>query len=483
MSTIGERSSRAAVVVFAVILAVVASVFVAPSTPAKAASAANFDPGFIISDSLFYDSDAMSEAQIQAFLVAKGSVLASFRGDVGSRPREVSSATGNVRCEAFTGGTNLLASTMIHRAQTSCGISAKVILVTLQKEQGLILKSTAPASALDRAMGYACPDTAPCAAYALGFGNQVYMGTIQLMTYKASRFAKQPGVQTIGYHPNTACGSSTVNVRNYATAALYSYTPYQPNAAALGNLYGSGDACSSYGNRNFFVFYSGWFESPIGAINPVGVVDSVQPVPGGVQVSGWAFDPDTTDPIEVHVYTNGVGKAIVANGHRPDVDLAYGGVGVLHGYSATIPVTSGGAQEVCIHAINTGPGVHTFLGCRTVTVPHPPGVIPELGRAPFGVVDRMSTAVGEVTVSGWAIDPDTASSIEVHAYVGNTGVALVADQVRDDVAGVYAGYGSKHGFSATIPAPPGVHSVCVFAINTASGGHTLLQCRNMTVPA
>ena len=49
---------------------------------------------------------------------------------------------------------------------------------------------------------------------------------------------------------------------NAATAALYYYTPYQPNAAALANLYGTGDSCSAYGNRNFWRLYRDWFGDP-----------------------------------------------------------------------------------------------------------------------------------------------------------------------------------------------------------------------------
>ncbi|MFZ1523014.1 MAG: hypothetical protein WAS94_03260, partial [Candidatus Saccharimonadales bacterium] len=38
-------------------------------------------------------------------------------------------------------------------------------------------------------------------------------------------------------------------------------TPYRPNQAALNNLYGTGDGCSAYGNRNFWRFYTDWFGS------------------------------------------------------------------------------------------------------------------------------------------------------------------------------------------------------------------------------
>jgi hypothetical protein len=246
-------------------------VAVAPPTPADAITGSEFNAGLIIADSLFYDGNSMSEGEIQQFLAAKGSGLAGMTFSVGSRGRVISRSTGNVRCEAFTGGT-LSAATIIFRAQQSCGISAKVLLVTLQKEQGLITKAAPSQGALDRAMGYACPDTAPCAPTTLGFGNQVYSGALQLNTYRADAFGRQPGWHAIQYHPNAGCGTSAVFVQNYATAALYNYTPYQPNAAALANLTGTGDSCSSYGNRNFWQFYNSWFGSTLGTSEPWPVI-------------------------------------------------------------------------------------------------------------------------------------------------------------------------------------------------------------------
>ncbi len=243
----------------------------APAPEAEALSGSEFMPGLIIADSLFYDSNAMSESEIQQFLVSKGSGLAWMTFSVSSRGRSISADTGRLKCDSFTGGT-LSAATIIYRAQRSCGISAKVILVTLQKEQGLITKASPTQSALDRAMGYACPDTAPCAPTTLGFGNQVYSGALQLNTYRASAFGRQPGWHTIQYHPNASCGGSSVLIQNHATAALYNYTPYQPNSAALATLYGTGNGCSSYGNRNFWVYYSTWFGSTLGVSEPFPVI-------------------------------------------------------------------------------------------------------------------------------------------------------------------------------------------------------------------
>jgi hypothetical protein len=222
-------------------------------------SSSAFNPGRIISDENFYDRSAMSETQIQSFLAANGSVLANYRSPVASRAAVSSSRTGNEICTAFTGGDNLLASTIIYRSQQACGISAKVLLVTLQKEQSLVTRTSATSTALRIAMGYGCPDTAPCDTFYYGFGNQVYSAAKQLNNYKVGRFARQPGVHTIGWHPNAACGATTFTIENYATAALYNYTPYRPNQAALNNVPGIGDSCSSYGNRNFWYFFNLWF--------------------------------------------------------------------------------------------------------------------------------------------------------------------------------------------------------------------------------
>lgn len=250
-------------------LAVAAGFIVAPATlpAADALSASDFNPGFIISDELFYDGSAMTTSDIQSFLDAKigscqnGRCLNVTSITSPSYPSWTSPSTGEMACDAVTGGT-MSAAEWIYRVQTACSISAKVILVTLQKEQGLIEGSGARAPGdwgLMHAMGMACPDTAPCSTAHEGLATQIYTGTEQMKVYKAARFGRQPGVQYIQWSPNADCGGTYVDVQNFATAALYNYTPYQPNAAALANLYGSGDGCSAYGNRNFWRMYNDWF--------------------------------------------------------------------------------------------------------------------------------------------------------------------------------------------------------------------------------
>jgi len=71
------------------------------------------------------------------------------------------------------------------------------------------------------------------------------------------------GENYIRWNPNTACGGTTVNIQNRSTQALYNYTPYQPNQAALNAGYGTGDSCSAYGNRNFYLYFTDWFGSTL----------------------------------------------------------------------------------------------------------------------------------------------------------------------------------------------------------------------------
>ena len=418
---------------------------------ASGLSGSGFDPGYIISDANFYNSDALSQAEIQNFLDAKiGNCQSALCLNV-LRVDSTTRAADRTVCGTYAGASQELASTVIFKAQQACGISAKVILVTLQKEQGLVSSTNPSSKVVGRAMGYACPDSTggTCDSTYYGFYNQVYWAAWQLKRYSVpNQFGTyHPGPKSVQYHssqPNLICDAPIVNIQNDATAALYNYTPYQPNAAALANLGGLGDGCSAYGNRNFWAYYTNWFGSPTGDINPFGAVDSAVGVAGAVHVQGWAMDPDTSDPIPVHVYIDGVGTAIVANQARSDVGAIYPSQGPNHGFSADIPVSTGGSHQVCIFAINIGPGANMQLGpCRTATTQ---------SGAPFGVIDNASGADGKITASGWAIDPDTAAPISVRLSLDGVTTTLSASDARADVALAYFGYGPNHAYSFSVNA-------------------------------
>ncbi|UFS57753.1 carbohydrate binding domain-containing protein [Subtercola endophyticus] len=236
---------------------------------ANALSGSSFNPGFIISDATFFNGTALTAAQAQTFLSSRGS---SCTGSA-SVPclKNYSQATptraATSYCQTYAGASSETAAQIVTHVGAVCGINPQVLLVMLEKEQGLVTTSSPTSYMYRSALGFGCPDTAACDSTYYGFFNQVYAAAAQFQSYtkNSTSWSYQPGRNNnILYNPSTSCGSSSVFIQNQATANLYIYTPYQPNAAALANLYGSGDACSAYGNRNFWVLFNTWFGDPTG---------------------------------------------------------------------------------------------------------------------------------------------------------------------------------------------------------------------------
>jgi hypothetical protein len=210
--------------------------------------------------------------------------------------------------------------------------------------------------------------------------------------------------------------------------------------------------------------------------NAIGSLDTVVSAGGQILVEGWAVDPSLGSSSTVHVYVDGVGRSVLADKARGDIAAVFPGQGASHGYSVLIPA-SFGVHEVCAYAINVGGGLNNSLGCRSVTV---------AAGSPFGSFDVVSGGAGSVSVSGWAIDPESAGPIPVHVYIytsftDRAGYVLTANQGRADIGAAFPGYGPGHGFSGTVPSSPGVRIACVFAINVGVGDHTVLGCKFVTV--
>lgn len=236
---------------------------IAPAQTANAAVGSQFNAGMIISDAMFYDGGAMSIETVQNFVSSKVrtcqagyTCLKDYRQDTPSRAAVAG------RCAAYAGLANESAAQIIARVGAACGISQKVLLVLLEKEQGLVTSTAPSAGRYKIATGFGCPDTAACDTTFYGFFNQLWAASLQFKIYLTSPGSfniKAGSVNQVRWSPNAACGAGAVFVQNSATAGLYNYTPYQPNPAALANMYGTGDACSSYGNRNFWALFSDWF--------------------------------------------------------------------------------------------------------------------------------------------------------------------------------------------------------------------------------
>lgn len=339
------------------------------SNVAKTADLSQFRPGNVVSDAVFFDSSTLTEAQVQSFLESKVSSCRSGYTCLKDYYVQTRSIAADAMCGAYSGGGMERASRVIVKVAQACGINPQVIIVMLQKEQGLVT-STAPSSwAYQAAMGQGCPDTAACDTRYYGLFNQVYGGAWQM-----KRYANPPGTSNyftwyapgntwnVLFHPNSACGRAPVYIENQATANLYYYTPYQPNAAALRAGYGEGDGCSSYGNRNFFNYFTDWFGS---TQVPSG------PAFSSLDDSTYVLSLDETGAIWAHPYEkSSVGQPVeVASGvdptarllpigdvdgddHRDLVVVSDGGVFLLRGdgrtFSARVPLDLdwGGSQTV-----------------------------------------------------------------------------------------------------------------------------------------
>lgn len=435
---------------------------VVDSAIVKTADLSKFNPGNIISDALFYDGNAMTSAEIQRFLDQKigrcenGKCLNIQNVSISSRERRVSQVTGDLVCEAIQGGT-MRASELIYRVQVACGISAKVILATLQKEQTLVTSRAPSDWNIQQAMGQACPDTAPCDPAFSGLGPQIVGGVNQLKIYKAGRFAKQPGVHYIQYNPDVRCGGTNVNIVNYATAALYNYTPYQPNASAIRAGYGEGDTCGSYGNRNFFHFYTDWFGSTQEPTGLVHVAGNVHLIAGS---NAYPVGPDLIGEYRaafgepVSVGASYLSRFTRGNKVTPFIrNVATGMVGYLQGgqshhfTSCAIVAAWGGACEAEVrltasmyNSIPTGARMtlyaRTEAGSRIHLIDPAAGrLIPYLDEgsvaAAAGVVNTPYAAILTPTVaSGYAVAPLRFAPASFITLSGSTQVFLPSAEGR-----------------------------------------------------
>ena len=175
--------------------------------------------------------------------------------------------------------------------------------------------------------------------------------------------------------------TNPIQIHVYLGDALYAVVA-GGSRPDVGSIYGMGD---NHGFDATFTVTPGEHQLCVYAINtppginqliacrvvragnaPVGVIDSATATADAITITGWAFDPDTTDSIGVHFYVDGRWAGVTtASSPRADVGAVYGH-GDNHGYTTTLPATSG-THHVCAYAIDTNGGTNPEIACRTVT--------------------------------------------------------------------------------------------------------------------
>lgn len=270
------------------------------------AADSEFNPGSLISDEVFGNHEAFTGPEgVQRFLEIRGSVLANISPDFLQKLKEPADIDLKNRLEDPNAnlGRPRTAAELIYDASKLSKINPQVILVTLQKEQSLIdgvfSDSGVLQRRLDRALGFGCPDNGGCGTLFLGFyfqlfgnmdneGNR-YLGASRSLSksfYTAngrgpmidsagSTFSSAPKVRaaqvgdTITLNntqgpPYNAPATTSLAIKNSATAALYRYTPHVYN-----------------GNYNFWKFFTQWFKFGNGSLIKTSSSDVVYYVDNG----------------------------------------------------------------------------------------------------------------------------------------------------------------------------------------------------------
>lgn len=278
-----------------ILVVIIGLTLVLPTNDILAAESVDsaFNPNMIISDEAFSDVGTFGSPEgIQKFLELKKSPLANTSSSFLAKLKEPDTLTKVGLEDPQPNLTRLrTAAELIYDAGAKWGLNPQVILVMLQKEQSLIngtFTEDRLQRALDRAVGFGCPDYEGCGDIFLGFyrqlfgsfdseGNRWLGAAASLMKsfhteVSGVRVGRGPGVDASGRTfgrpivktsrkgdtitlDNTTGGYSgvdqhqTVKLENYATAALYRYTPHVFN-----------------GNYNFWKFYTSWFKYPNGTV-------------------------------------------------------------------------------------------------------------------------------------------------------------------------------------------------------------------------
>jgi hypothetical protein len=209
---------------------------------------------------------------------------------------------------------------------------------------------------------------------------------------------------------------------------------------------------------------------------PVGALDGLAQTPSGLQAAGWALDADTDTPVAVHLLVDDTTKLDVpaAETPRPDLAQRFPDYGAGHGFVVPLDLPDG-LHKVCASADNAPntPGDTTQLGCASLTVVH----------SGVGVLDPLATPPGTVTVSGSALDPDTAATVDADVLVDGAVVKRTPASLARAPQPGFAAWGGNRGFSATLTLAEGTHSVCAYAVNAPGtpGSDRKLGCQTVSV--
>lgn len=401
---------------------------------ANAAPVVGFTPGNIIDDYTFTNRNSMNVGQIQTFLNSKvpncdtnGTQTSEFGGGTRAQWAAARGYSPPFTCLKDYSENGRSAAQIIYDAAQAYNVNPQVLIVLLQKEQGLVTDTWPLQGQYRTATGYGCPDTAACDSQYFGLTNQLTWSAKMfraIMTNSPTWYTPYVlGNNYIQWSPTSSCGGSTVNIMNRATQALYNYTPYQPNQAALNAGYGTGDGCSAYGNRNFYLYFSDWF--------------------GSTKADGYTLAiSDDGNPTQYVIYS-GVKQAI------PDTEVkkAWG--------LDTIPLTTLPASYIAsvttgppldrVMRVNNDPTVYFVDGGKRYRIPW--DNMFDAWNLRSKVISRVSPGLFAVTNDGgdltYAVKRASTSTIYVVDGANSSGKTVLRPYANIDIYRAWEGMGSS----------------------------------------
>ncbi len=166
-----------------------------------------FNPNTVIAEEVFRDTRSMTLEQVQQFLESQPGTLARYRAKDHT-------------------GVEKSAAEIIHEASVRWGVSPKVVLATLQKEQSLLTRVRPTQTAYDWAMGCGKTDSRTFTKYE-GFGMQVWCGAEKLANLGRGW---RPGI-------SMTIDGSVIHPTNAATYGLFRYTPHLSGTMSFWLIY------------------------------------------------------------------------------------------------------------------------------------------------------------------------------------------------------------------------------------------------------
>lgn len=191
-------------------------------------------------------TQSMTESQIQAFLRSKNSVLKNT----------ISVYVKNSKGNVYDTGRDVKPSTVIYNAARDHGINPKVLLILLQREQGLVSATSKSENsrAMYYAMGYGATDSGDLTKYT-GFDNQVE-GAATLLK---KLWIEAPSSCTLtvnngrSHTRNGITYPGSIVVDTFSAYALYKYCPWVFDTSITSSFTG--------GQYLFLRVYKGWWST------------------------------------------------------------------------------------------------------------------------------------------------------------------------------------------------------------------------------